>query len=289
MNITLITAMPIDFLQAEFNHRFGYTVGLHLWQAGGLNFFRCFLETGRSRPAKRDIRRFQEQVAEIVATFIVERWEKDLLESLLASEYEGLDEEATEEICRRARAILDQGESSCLQVQQGRGESIYGRVLEYFQENNWLNIDGFVRFRLPDYLMELDQALEEAVDEYLMEKEYDEFVRLLRYFVEAQEPRVEKVHVILSPGGGFQLYDGENRNLNGEYLDGFLVDIADSELNYEDLLISSLITISPRQVVLHGADKGRCHNTINTIKSVFGERVIHCNGCSRCLQPLQKR
>jgi len=289
MNITLVTARPIDFLQAEFNHRFGYTVGLHLWQDGGINFFRCFLENGRGRPSKRDIKRFQEQVAEIVATFIVERWEKALLESILTSEYEGLEEESINEICQRSRAILDQGESSYLQIQQSRSESIYARVLEYFQENNWLNIDGFVRFRLPDYLMELDQALEEAVDEFLMEKEYDEFVRLLRYFVEAQEPRVERVHVILSPGGGFQLYDGENHDLNGEYLEGFMVDMADSELNYEDLLISALITISPHQVILHAVDKGRSHNTISTIKSVFGERVIQCNGCSRCLQPLQKR
>ncbi|QGP90888.1 YtxC-like family protein [Neomoorella glycerini] len=288
MNITLITARPIDFLQAEFNHRFGFSVGLHLWQAGGFNFCRCFLETGPRRPSKREVKRFQEQVAEIVAAFIVERWEVALLEGMLLSQYEGLDAGAIEEICRRARAILDQGENSYLQLQQ-RGEPIAARILEYFQENTWLNIDGFVRFRLPDYLMELDQALEEAVDEYLMEKEYDEFIRLLRYFVEAQEPRVEKVHVVLSPGGGFQLYDGENRNLSGDYLEGFVVDMADSDLNYEDLLISALITIAPRQVVLHAVDKGRHHNTISTIKSVFGERLIHCSGCSRCLQPLQKR
>lgn len=36
MNITLVTARPIDFLQAEFTHRFGYSVGLHLWQEGAL-------------------------------------------------------------------------------------------------------------------------------------------------------------------------------------------------------------------------------------------------------------
>lgn len=288
MNITLVTARPIDFLQAEFNHRFGYSVGLHLWQAGGFNFFRCFLETGPGRPSKKEIKRFTEQVAEIVAAFIVERWEVALLEGMLLNQYEGLDEGAVEEICRRARVILDQGEDSCLQLQQ-REESIAARIWEYFQENTWLNIDGFVRFRLPDYLMELEQALEEAVDEYLMEKEYDEFIRLLRYFVDAQEPRVDKVHVVLNPGGGFQLYDGENRNLNGDYLEGFVVDMADSDLNYEDLLISALITIAPRQVVLHATDKGRHHNTISTIKSVFGERIIHCSGCSRCLQPLQKR
>lgn len=136
--------------------------------------------------------------------------------------------------------------------------------------------------------MELEQALEEAIDEYLMEKEYDEFIRLLRYFVEAQEPRLEKVHVVLNSGGGFQLYDNENRNLSGDYLEGFLVDMADNELNYEDLLISSLITIAPRQVILHPVDKGRCYSTIGVLKSVFGERLIQCGGCSHCLRPLQK-
>lgn len=289
MNITLITARPIDFLQAEFSHRFGYTVGLHLWQEGGYNFFRCFLEGGRGRPSQKEVRRFQEQVAEIVAAFIIERWETSLLKELFISDYEGLEGEAIEEICRRAQAILDQGESSYLQVQQGRKQAIATRLLEYFHKNNWLNIEGFVRFRLQDYLMELEQALEEAIDEYLMEKEYDEFIRLLRYFVEAQEPRLEKVHVVLNPGNGFQLYDNENRSLSGEYLDGFLVDMADSELNYEDLLISALITMSPRQVILHPVDKGRCHNTISILKGVFGERLVQCTGCSRCLKPLQKR
>jgi len=288
MNITLVTARPIDYLQAEFNHRYGYSVGLHLWQVEDFNFCRCFLEIGPGRPSKMDIKRFQEQVAEVVAAFIVERWEQALLESMLLSQYEGLDDGAVTEICQRARDILDQGENSCLS-HQGRGEPITARILEYLQENAWLNIDGFVRFRLQDYLLELDQALEEAVDEFLMEKEYDEFIHLLRYFVEAQQPRVDKVHVILSPGGGFQLYDGENRSLSGDYLEGFIVDMADSDLNYEDLLISALITISPRQVILHAVDKGRHHNTISTIKSVFGERLIYCSGCSRCLQPLQKR
>lgn len=288
MNITLVTARPIDFLQAEFTHRFGYSVGLHLWQEGGFNFCRCFMETGRGRTAKKDLNSFKEQVAEIVAAFVVERWEMTLLENMLLNMYEGLDAEGVEEICRRARFILDQGENSCLQLQQ-REEAIAARVQEYFQENSWLNIDGFVRFRLPDYLAELEQALEEAVDEYLLEKEYDEFIRLLRYFVDAQEPRVEKVHVVLGPGGGFQLYDSENRNLNSDYLEGFVVDMADSELNYEDLLISALITIAPRQVILHTVDKSRHHNAVNTIKSVFGERLIQCGGCSRCQQSLQKR
>lgn len=285
MNITLITARPIDFLQAEFSHRFGYSVGLHLWQDGGSNFFSCFLENGRSQPTTKEIKKFKEEVADIVAHFIVEKWEIPLLEGLLCSEYEGLDDFSIEQICENAREILNQGEYSY--PQQWRGETIYARLKEYLEDNSYLNIDGFVRFRLSDYLMELDQALEEAIDEYLLEREYDEFIRLLRYFIEVQEPRVDEVHVVLGPGGGFQLYDNEDRSLNGEFVDGFVVDMPESDLNYEDLLISALITIAPRKVVLHGADKTRNVNAVNMIQSVFGERVIKCNACARCLK-LQK-
>lgn len=288
MNITLITTKPIDFLQAEFNHRFGYTVGLHLWQSGKNNIFRCFLEN-QERTSKKGFQRFQQQVAEIVAAFVIERWERTLLENTLVNEYEGMGKGAVEDICSRAQFILNSGEGLRSKVGQRRLEPISSRIMEYFQSNNNLNIDGFIRFRLQDYLQELDRALEEAVDEYLLEKEYDEFVRLLRYFIEGQEPRLEKVHVILNPGGGFQLFDHENRNLGGEYLDGFVIDMMENDLNYEDLLISALITIAPRQVIMHVMDKGRSRNIVNTLKSIFNDRLVYCKGCHHCSKPQLKR
>ncbi|MDN5348116.1 MAG: hypothetical protein PWP65_1680 [Clostridia bacterium] len=285
MEITLVSSQPVDFFINEVSKYFTLQVSLHQWQLGGFNFLRLILN---GRPSPKVRKNFQEQVAEIVAAFIVHCWEKALLTGMLSNLYEDLEDKEIEEICERARSILERGEASFFQSRQWRGEPIAVELKNYFQEHSYLNIDGFIRFRLPDYYLELERALEEALDEFLLEKEYDEFIRLLRYFVDAQEIRVDKVHVVLMPGGGFQLYDGEDRNLNGDYLQGFVVDMGETEINYEDLLISALITIAPRQIVLHAADKGRHRNAINTIKSVFGDRVLACTGCKRCRQIQRK-
>lgn len=288
MSILLATARSPDVLVTKLYSLLGKELSLQQWQVGGFNFCRCHITTGKNPLSAKTRKQFQEQVAHSVAAFIIEVVEQELLEKIIWNQYEVEEKQEARDLCFRAKKILEQEEKGCLQGSYSRGELLARRLKEYLQDNSYLNIDGFVQFRLPDYLLELEQAAEEAVEEYIMEKEYDEFICVLRYFVEIQEPRVEKVHVVLSLRGGFQLYDGENKSLEKDYLEGFIVDMGDSELNYEDLLLSALITLAPRQVILHGSEKGKARSIINTIKNVFGERVTVCNGCNRCRQLLHK-
>lgn len=59
-----------------------------------------------------------------------------------------------------------------------------------------MNLEGFVRFRLKDIIDEIEMAIEMSVDDFIIQKEYNEFIDLLRYFVELQEPRIDLVNVI---------------------------------------------------------------------------------------------
>ena len=156
------------------------------------------------------------------------------------------------------------------------------KVLDYLSQNNCINIDGFINFRLQDYIEDLNKVIEQAVDELLLEKEYQEFIMLLKYFVDIQEPRLEKVHVLLLPSGSFQLFDDQNKFINNECLEGCMVEMIDNEINYEDLLISALITIAPREIVVHIPERAKVYNIIKTLQGVFGERLVICNGCTRC-------
>jgi len=286
VTIVLASARSLDLLSSRLGSALGKEWSLRQWKAGGFNFCQCSLNPGRRQLSRRPRKDWQEEVAAGVAAFIVEVLETELLEKIICGQYE-IEEEDARGVCSRAKRILQQGERA-YPGSYWRGKILVERLKEYLQENSYLNIDGFVRFRLPDYLMELERAAEEAVEEYIVEKEYDEFICVLKYFVEMQEPRVERVHVVLTPQGGFRLFDGDNRSLERDYLEGFEVDVGDSELNYEDLLLSALITLAPRQIVLHGSEKGKGHGIIHTLKSVFGERVRMCNGCNRCRQPLHK-
>ncbi|MDH7479933.1 MAG: putative sporulation protein YtxC, partial [Syntrophomonadaceae bacterium] len=189
-----------------------------------------------------------------------------------------------ESILLKTEKLLDQADrvSASPGTLSSRKGKILFKVLEYLNEYNQVVIDGLVRFRLKEYLNQLKEAMEMAVEEHLLEREYHEFIRLLQYFVEIQEPRVAQAHVMMHSGGTFRIFDANGNPVGNEYMEGFLLDVVDSSINYEDLLISALITIAPRQIIIHTAESGRLTGAIDAIERVFGKKVATCNGCREC-------
>lgn len=150
---------------------------------------------------------------------------------------------------------------------------IWGRVYDHLNHNTNLIIDGFIRFRLKDFLKELENTIDRAVDDLLIEKEYNEFIKLLRYFVEIQEPKVEEVHVLLGGDKKYTLLDSGYREINNDILEDMAKEISDKDISYDDLLISSLITIAPNKIVIHDSNKIKNTELLNTINNVFSGKV----------------
>ncbi len=106
-------------------------------------------------------------------------------------------------------------------------------------------LEGFVNFRLKEYIKDLEEIVDKAVDDFLMEREYREFIRLLRYFVDIQEPKFNTIHVIAGYDDKYILLNEEKREITNECIQEFMNDISNEEINYDDLLVSSLITMAP--------------------------------------------
>ena len=49
---------------------------------------------------------------------------------------------------------------------------------------------------MKDYIEQLEESVDKAIDEYLMDKEYREFIKLLRHFVDLQEPKRDVVNIV---------------------------------------------------------------------------------------------
>lgn len=138
-----------------------------------------------------------------------------------------------------------------------------------------MNLEGFVRFRLKDIIDEIEMAIEMSVDDFIIQKEYNEFIDLLRYFVELQEPRIDLVNVI-KKNGSFQILDQERKEISSEYLEGYLADMFKDEVEYEDLLVSALINLAPQKIRLHF----QRDEVEETVRRIFGQKVEICRGCS---------
>ncbi|TDA68257.1 MAG: hypothetical protein D9V47_08390 [Clostridia bacterium] len=226
--------------------------------------------------------RLKYNLAHAVASLLTEQWEEQLISKIVNDNYYFFQQGEDVDVKQRARQILATAAAD-------RSSKVAGSLLTYLEDNDYLNLDGFLNFRLPDYLGQLEEAVDKAVDEYLVEKEYKEFMRLLRYFVANQEPRVDKVQVFLSSPGVFQVYDNEDSVLTNTGRGGFQVELRRKEVNYEDVLISALITIAPRSILLHVAGSGELETTVSTLKNVFAEKLQICPGCPKCKQRKRRK
>lgn len=156
---------------------------------------------------------------------------------------------------------------------------VFLRVFEHLCTSNQISVEGFVRFRLRDYLSRLRAAVYRAIDGYLLDQQHTEFVDLLRYFVEVQEPRIESVTVVRRSDGRLELLDETGRAINTEGLLESIDDLLDDDFNVEDLLIGLLIAIAPSRVLIcmRGGQL-----LFDTTMRVFRDRILVCDGCSSC-------
>jgi len=283
----------IDLLKARLGQKLNFLEGnglkvvLEERPAGKLTFLSCRLTGYGSYIYTREEDcwiAFRQFLADIISDLILNHWENHLLEDIIRETYFYFDSQERKIIYNYALNHIYNNEESSLEqaYRSDRKSRILQKVMDFLYHNNSVVIDGFIRFRLKEYLGELQDAADKAVDDYLMEREYQEFIQLLKYFVDIQEPRVEVVNIMVNGAGNFKLYDEKMEAIKNDYMEGFVVELVDNEINYEDLLISALITIAPKNIVLHY--QGDCGKsaTIDTIKGVFTGRVLECAGCSLC-------
>ncbi|MGE5396515.1 MAG: sporulation protein YtxC [Chitinophagales bacterium] len=229
---------------------------------------------------------FQHQLAEILSETITTWWEEDLTRRQIEKTCKLLSNEEQAQLVAKSVDFLrhcNDNESLNLLLKFGRKNKISHRILEHLHQADRLNVDGLIRFALRDYLREIRFAVELAYEEYKNEKQYNEFVKLLKYFVDTQPPKVMEVNIMVFEEGNFSLWDEKGEPIKQDLIDFYSnEDITGDNTTLEDVLISILITISPRRIVFHST-KGLFNNdATKVIRKVFKNRFLVCPGCERC-------
>ncbi|HWQ71627.1 MAG TPA: putative sporulation protein YtxC [Desulfitobacteriaceae bacterium] len=221
-------------------------------------------------------------LANALTETILLNWEEDYVRKSLGRKY-NLNQDECLALLPQVLQYLngDLGYSSKL-YRERRKASLLTKILACLEDNSFFDVEGFLRFRAQNYKLEVDKAIAYTVDEYIMQKEYVEFIELLKHFLDTQTPRIDTLHVVISSEGKFHLFNDQAEKVTGQFLDNIsFSDKSESELSYEDLLISSLIAVAPRQVVLHICFDGY-RDTLQTVRKVFKDRISYCSGCAIC-------
>ena len=261
----------LDHLRAQ-----GLEIAIRYRVLGSLTLIECTARSSRNTLASdQDLRRlFRRRLANLTASMIFDEVEEALVLDTLRTRHPELGEEEVAAVSEYAVALLNEGVGGVLEPSI-RLREVAADVEEYLCDANALVIEGFIRFRMKEYMEELKRSAEEALVRFMAEREHREFVRLLKYFVDIQDQRQEIVHVVRTKENRFELRSSEGQRVPGDYVDTLASDVLGEGVDVADLLISALITVAPRRVVLHFEPDSA---TAETIDAVFEGRVERCRG-----------
>lgn len=238
----------------------------------------------RDKPAEA-YKTFKLYMANALADYIIRQYEERLIARIINSNYCYFNSAEKKDILSKALNVLNNEDKNFFNnlFLIRRRNVIIKKLLDYFENCNNIILDGFVNFRLKEYIKDLEEIVDKAVDEFLMDREYREFIRLLRYFVDIQEPKFDVVHVVVGYDGKYMLFNNDKKEITNECIQEYVSEISEGEMNYDDLLVSSLITFAPKKIVLHCTGQFKNKELVETIKNVFAGRVTICQGCETCL------
>lgn len=253
--------------------------------AGDTIFIRCWLKEGFMAKIMepRTCEDLKYSLAEMLCDVIIKNYESKILRKIIKEYCLYLTEFERSQIYESTLRLLE-AEDGYKEgfYSQTRRTRIIRKILNYLSAENIIIIDGFVNFRLNDYIKDLSDIVERAVEDYITEREYNEFIKLLRYFVEIQDCKINTVHVIPAKSGGYLLMDSDRRPINCECFEDLKAEMGDSDISLDDLLISSLITIAPNKVIIHNRESFNNKELLKTINNVFFDRIELCRGCDLC-------
>lgn len=225
----------------------------------------------------KDLASFYNIFSNILASTIIEFYEKDIIKHIINSNYFYFTDIEQRKIFDIVNDYLYNNELTESYI---RKDSIIISCIEYFSNNKSAILDGFVNFRLNDYIKILDYIVDMAVNKFVIDREYTEFIDLLKCYINSKDYGTGCVHLI---------YQNQESTLLDEFKK--IIDLDDSILNSKylsditfssnDYTLNTLLTLLPEKIYIHLVD-GTPDEFINTLKLVFDNRIYICNDCNIC-------
>lgn len=216
---------------------------------------------------------FYNEFSDILSNFIIANYESHFIKQQLSFDffYFSPTEKKSLENTVIKELNIDINQKKKLKI-------IKNSILDYFLQNSSCNLDGFINFRLYNYKNFINLILESTINDYVIQKEYAEYVNLLQEYVSFQPPQCKAIHLIYNNNVKILLDDSKNVIANSENSRIYLSDISFSS---NDFILNSLLSLLPEKIFIH-INSNDEDNFIKFLKLIFKDRFIICNNCNIC-------
>ena len=214
----------------------------------------------------QDFQNFVNKLSSILTEFILEFQEKNIIKNLINDEYSYFNE--SEKLIIYERFIV----LNTLNEKDKNRKILFKSIKTYIINNTFFIYSGFVNFSISNYIESLSKNLQNAVNQYVVEREYYRFIDILRNHVRESIASPIIVHLIYIDGQG-SLVDVNGDEIPLEKLNSEIV--SDIPFTKNDLVLNTLIGIIPKKIVIHMLSP---HDQfIKTLELVFEDKIDFAN------------
>lgn len=209
---------------------------------------------------------FIKYLSDTFSSLVLNLFELDIAESIINQEYFYFNKFEKISILEKIKNNKDDISSF-----EKKKSILYNTFFNYFKEHNKLYLKGFITFRLKPYYKELENLVDFYINQYVIEKEYNDFVELLRLYVQSRSSISEKVYLLYKKNNPILLDKNKNiipteiNTLNCKYL-------SDISFSSSDKILNTLLNILPRKIYIDLVDN-KIDDFLNTLKLIFENRV----------------
>lgn len=225
----------------------------------------------------QDVNKFISKISYLLSFLIIDELEDSFLKTLLCQNYFYFDSEERSLILNNCYDILSDDYYKWFDK---KINCLYNSFYDFISENKSIVLSGFINFRVKKYFEILEEITNEAVNSYIIEKEYLEFISLLKLYVNSQSANSDVVHLVYSTHESILLDD--KKSIINCYDDLFNAKyLSDISFSSHDYALNTLLNLLPKKIYIHLID-GIKDEFINTLQLVFEKRVELCIDCDIC-------
>lgn len=224
-----------------------------------------------------DNKKFVHEVSCILSCLVIDELEESFLKMILLKNYFYFNSTEMKHILELCYEIFSDDFNTYFDKKHNL---LIDSFENYLITNKSIILTGFINFRIKNYMTILEDVVDEAVNSFVVEKEYLEFISLLKMYVNSQNSNCDVVHLIYNKNNSTLLDKDKNQiNVSDDIFKAkYLSDISFSSNDYA---LNTLLTLVPKKIHIHLIDN--CIDEfIHTISLIFENRIEICTDCSIC-------
>lgn len=218
-----------------------------------------------------DLDSFYSTISDLLTCLIFDDFEHELLRKIALQNYFYFDSIEINKVLDICEDVLcDSDEFSF----ENRYNLLFDNFYEHISANNKLYLNGFLFFQNKKYFKYLEDAVDLAVNRFIIEREYLEFISLLKVYINSHSSGINLVSLYYNSSKP-TLFD-ENDNIIDVKDDSFdMKYMSDISFSSNDYILNALLTLIPKKIVVHLADSS-IDEFINTLSLIFENRITIC-------------